>query len=324
VLTFSICTSGNSIVAILCGVVAGLSSDLLGHVAPFDLALVALVIGSLIIRKTWKENANDVQWSDPFTHALDVITTDRKVLYLGLSQSFFESSMYLFVFMWTPTLQDTHDKVSHGWVFATFMVGVLLGSFIFKAALRRGMMVERVVQSVCMVAMGSLVTAAYMNTLTIRLLSFCIFEVCCGVFWPAHALMRARYIPAEVRSTLMNLFRVPLNAIVILVLFMIERLSDTTVFLVCVILLGPATFFTNKLVAYAEEDAMLSRLASGLPTVVATPKPTAATTVTATSSFFSTSVDESIDDSLAEAAALAAAVPQTETPPAPLSPQELP
>lgn len=42
---------------------------------------------------------------------------------------------------------------------------------------------------------------------TIQLLAFCLFEVCVGVFWPSMMSMRAQYVPEEMRSTIINLFR---------------------------------------------------------------------------------------------------------------------
>ena len=58
---------------------------------------------------------------------------DFKVLCLGLIQSLFEGSMYVFVLEWTPALTpDEHDKqdeneghrgsIPHGHIFAGFMV----------------------------------------------------------------------------------------------------------------------------------------------------------------------------------------------------------
>jgi hypothetical protein len=51
-----------------------------------------------------------------------------------------------------------------------------------------------------------------------------IAQGCCGIYWPALGTMRSRYIPEEVRATMMNIFRVPLNVIVVAVL--IKVMSD--------------------------------------------------------------------------------------------------
>jgi hypothetical protein len=59
--------------------------------------------------------------------------------------------------------------------------------------------------------------------------------------------MRSKFIPEEVRSTVMNVFRVGLNAIVVLTLINIDTLSTDTVFLFTVLLLTLATLCQHRL-----------------------------------------------------------------------------
>ena len=52
----------------------------------------------------------------------------------------------------------------------------------------------------------------------IQLAAFCTFEFAVGVFWPSMMKMRAQYVPEEMRATIINFFRIPLNLFVCLVL----------------------------------------------------------------------------------------------------------
>lgn len=52
----------------------------------------------------------------------------------------------------------------------------------------------------------------------IQLAAFCGFEFCVGLFWPSMMKMRAQYVPEEMRATIINFFRFPLNLFVCLVL----------------------------------------------------------------------------------------------------------
>ena len=53
----------------------------------------------------------------------------------------------------------------------------------------------------------------------VQLLAFCLFEGCIGIFWPSMMALRAQYVPEEMRSTIMNIFRIPLNLFVCIVLY---------------------------------------------------------------------------------------------------------
>jgi hypothetical protein len=51
---------------------------------------------------------------------------------LGTIQSLFEGAMFTFVFMWTPALSVGGKDLPHGWIFASFMLCVMIGSSLFK------------------------------------------------------------------------------------------------------------------------------------------------------------------------------------------------
>jgi hypothetical protein len=44
-------------------------------------------------------------------------------------------------------------------------------------------------------------------------------QVCCGMYFPSIGTMRGKFVPEEVRSTIMNIFRIGLNLIVVVVLW---------------------------------------------------------------------------------------------------------
>lgn len=101
---FSNAVLGNSLVAILAGLVAQTFADNFGFVAPFDVSLAVLTLMTIIIVFTWSENFGDKtgNWKQNFSNALSAIRNDTKILCLGLIQSLFEGSMYIFVLEWTP------------------------------------------------------------------------------------------------------------------------------------------------------------------------------------------------------------------------------
>jgi hypothetical protein len=90
---------------------------------------VLLVIGGIIIQFKWRENYGDQSSaiSSGMKDGFKVVLTDKNVAMIGFMQSFFESAMYTFVFMWTPALTNTTPfKALLGWVFSAFMVRILI------------------------------------------------------------------------------------------------------------------------------------------------------------------------------------------------------
>ena len=53
----------------------------------------------------------------------------------------------------------------------------------------------------------------------IQLAAFCGFEFAVGIFWPSIMKMRSQHVPEEMRATIINFFRIPLNLFVCIVLY---------------------------------------------------------------------------------------------------------
>lgn len=233
---------GNSVVAILAGVVAQFVANKFGYVAPFDTSLLVLICMTIFIIMNWSENFGDAhaELSQSFKTAYEAIKTDSKVLLLGLVQSLFEGSMYVFVLEWTPALTvDNSDKndasnppIPHGFIFAGYMVAVMIGSNLFKLMVKYQSCEEfmRIVLgiSACSLAVPVLFPGNQMFIFW----AFITFEVCVGIFWPAMGTLRGKLVPEAARSTIMNFFRIPLNAIVVLIL--LQDFELTLIFKFCV------------------------------------------------------------------------------------------
>jgi hypothetical protein len=251
---------GNSIVAIAAGVVAQVAANMFGYVAPFDVSLLVLLSMVALIVLNWSENFGDSQADvkQSFITAYNSIKTDRKVMWLGLIQSLFEGSMYVFVLEWTPalTIQSSSDapkddsanpSIPHGIIFAAYMVSVMIGSNLFKL-LTAVQDVEEFMRPVLLVAAASLsVPVIFKGNQMLIFTAFCIFEICVGIFWPAMGTMRGRYVPETARSTIMNFFRIPLNFIVVLIL--LQDFEISLIFKCCVLFLvfaSASQYLLNK------------------------------------------------------------------------------
>ncbi|XP_014785804.1 molybdate-anion transporter [Octopus bimaculoides] len=137
---FSTSVLCNSIVAILMGLVSQLAVDTFGYTAPFKIAACSFFLMIIYLTWNWEENYGSQETSVCLSlrNSFQLIKSDYKVLCLGMIQSLFEGSMYVFVLEWTPSLNYASGFLGfdlilpYGLIFSIFMLCVMTGSYIFK------------------------------------------------------------------------------------------------------------------------------------------------------------------------------------------------
>lgn len=277
---------GNGLVAILAGLVANFLVDNmnLGPVAPFDASAVVLLIGGAVIVSSWAENYGDSKQDIGVVHqfkaAAAAIVGDNKIALLGAMQSLFEASMYSFVFLWTPALSPNGETIHHGMIFACFMTASMVGSAVSPLLMKRSRP-EHFMKYVFGIGAASLVIPCLFHMSInpdagkassgtaggmtfegqIQLVAFCVFEVMVGVFWPSMMTMRAHYVPEDLRSTILNCFRIPLNLFVCIILYNVHLFPLSAMFGLCSIFLVTAAACQMKL----EKLAKSSPVIKGMP-----------------------------------------------------------
>eukprot|EP00922_Rhytidocystis_sp_ex-Travisia-forbesii_P054450 GHVS01080709.1.p1 GENE.GHVS01080709.1~~GHVS01080709.1.p1 ORF type:complete len:515 (+),score=47.96 GHVS01080709.1:99-1643(+) len=281
--TFTRATFGNGLVAIVAGLAASFAAESFGKVAPFDASLLTLACCALVIMVTWGENygtasapnrtraisAEEEEETEEFSisgpsdsatvpaaqgqvsivgaisDSVGVMYNDSTVLWCGLVQSLFEGSMYTFVFVWTPALPS---EINHGMIFASFMVAVMIGSAVFSELRRRRLSLPCILTGMCLVSALALFAAGLYTDPNYRIAAFVIFEIMCGVYFPAYYSLRADIVPDKGRATILNLYRVPMNAIVVVMCIKIDVWSLQFVFTICFAMVTAAA-----MLAYAIE-----------------------------------------------------------------------
>jgi hypothetical protein len=239
--TFRLSTVGNGLVAILAGFLAQLAADALGEIGPFQIAIM-LTAFALIQLMFWSENYGHVSTDGSesqgrhshtsiYSAATKCITSNPGVLLVGLTQSLYEGAVYTFVFMWVPTLQSVVPlgNLPTGLVFSCFMVCVTIGGALSAALLR-----HTTVEAASLIVFGlsalSVVLPILRNDFATILASFLILETCVGAFYASSGLLRSKYLPDALQSSVMNIFRLPLNILVVVGTRVSQAATQGTVF----------------------------------------------------------------------------------------------
>lgn len=254
--TYSATSVGNGIMAVLAGIVAQLLEDQLGHIGPFQGA-VALTALALVLILRWEENYGEAEEGQhessslytQFTEGWKATIGDSKILRIGFTQAMSEGAMYTFVFMWVPTLLSMNPPggVPTGCVFSSLMIAITMGGFLFpilhnflknllKNESSSSEVTAAIIYALASLSMG--VPAWCLSTTNSRsicfkkvLISFVIVELSVGLFNPVAATLRSKYVPDNLQGGILNIFRLPLNIVVVAGTYATDILPTDQVFM---------------------------------------------------------------------------------------------
>ncbi|KAH7928573.1 DUF791-domain-containing protein [Leucogyrophana mollusca] len=282
---FGRATLVNGFVATGAGVVSNQLVTLTNSFAtPFIASGGLLLLGYVVIKGTWTENygggggaATTVR--DPLQlkrlgQAWRIVRSDPLLLVIGLTQTCFEGSMYLFVFLWVPSLQEASPSFPSialplGYIFSSFMISMMMGSLLYTAICSytppsspgapndTSLTLHAKLSSlVCAVAALALAASIRSDSEKIRFWAFCAFEACVGMYYPVQGMLRGTLISNEHRATLSSLFRVPLNIFVVVSLMTGVSSARHAVLSASAVMLAFSALMTAfVIVARAEEVA---------------------------------------------------------------------
>ena len=129
--------------------------------------------------------------------------------------------MYLFVFLWVPSLQETaltSAPLPLGYIFSCFMIAMMLGSLFYtsivswfsapsgsanrSAATDEPLVLHAKLSSlVCAVSALTFAITIGHSDEHIRFWAFCAFEACVGMYYPVQGMLRGSLISNEHRAT---------------------------------------------------------------------------------------------------------------------------
>lgn len=237
---FSVMTTLNSVVAIAAGIVAESVTDLVGtQKTPFMLAVAVLLCSFVAISHFWDENYGErrVEMSPildseklltPRTprSSLRLLWQDKQVRALGVTSCFFEGSMYIFIFFKFPALKLAHQlsgtqgELPFGLIFAILMSSMMLGSLLYNYISTHcpQLAPTRILIALLFTASATFFVPVVCRDERITFWCFCLFEVCCGIYFPLMSYQKGKMIDDSVRANVYGLMRIPLNVFVVLVL----------------------------------------------------------------------------------------------------------
>ncbi|KAG8845580.1 hypothetical protein FRB96_002333 [Tulasnella sp. 330] len=287
---FGQATLVNGFVASAAGIVSNeLVARTEGFTGPFMLSALLLGVSWVMIRGMWTENyggqdAAGSSTTDFFQitrlrQAWQIVRRDPSLLVLGLTQTCFEGSMYLFVFLWVPSMQEASaafpgPPLPLGYIFSAFMVSMMLGSLIYTCIATHSLpksdpplvLHAKLSSLICLTASLSFAFSYSATSPQTRFWCFCIFEACVGMYYPVQGMLKGTMISNDHRATLAALFRVPLNVFVTGIMLTGVSSNRQLVFSGCTLLLAFSSIMTTLVVVRrtTEQAAAAANGSAGL------------------------------------------------------------
>jgi len=242
--TYSEASVGNGATAILAGIVSQVLEDYFGHIGPFQGA-VALTALALVMILPWSENYGDSSESEPsslyqqFAQGWKTTLSNSNVWKIGLTQALSEGAMYTFVFMWVPTLLSLEPPggLPTGCVFSAMMMAITIGGMLYPTLQKLFSKAEGCASFIYLLASLSMAVPAVVlnkghtdSVLFVTVVSFLVVEGCVGLFMPVAGTLRSKYVPDALQGAILNIFRLPLNAVVVAGTHATDVLEPTVVF----------------------------------------------------------------------------------------------
>ncbi|KAL7552742.1 hypothetical protein ACHAWF_015979 [Thalassiosira exigua] len=193
---------------------------------------------------------------------LSILRSDKKILLFGIAQVLFDATLEIFIMVWPPSMtraiHQTYgdDAVTpYGVIFSCFMACCMVGGSIFastnaatdssgkRKSLERstvilmGVSCLSFVMAIFATSQSSSTTddtsppkyqeVAAWQSLAPLIVSYFVYESCVGLYFPSIGTLRSKYLPDTHRSSLMSLFGVPQNAIVVSVFLSVHKLGNS-------------------------------------------------------------------------------------------------
>merc|ERR550514_128447 len=130
-----------------------------------------------------------------------------------------------------------------GLVFASMMTCISLGGLLFSPSMLLSYAsAEQIGVGCFLVGAVALLVPVFFDSVVAVLGAFLVFETCVGIFQPCGGVLRSKVIPDHLQGSVMNMFRIPLNSLVVVGTLLTDFYPARFVFgvITCWMLVGAA------------------------------------------------------------------------------------
>lgn len=257
-------------VSIITSIILAFIYSYFGIYAPFWVSIFLSLLASIVIGLLWRENSLQVLKTESFWDQLrGAMNEFRKVdvLCIGLIEGIAMACLNIYLFSWTPILkQSTPGGMNVGFIFTCMVLTMIVGTKSYEVLIYYLKFDYYISIAGCLFFQGLLLFLTYyIDSFFARMIFLSLFNGLTGFYNPLNSIVKSNILVEKYRAFLMNLFRVPLNIYVIIVLLTLRYMNSFTVALIagtmCFVAFGIGLFLVIYL-AINKEKVDFNKLSS--------------------------------------------------------------
>ena len=224
-------------VSIITSIVCAFIYSYLGIYAPFWISIFLSLAASIVIAVLWDENELQLKKSEDTKEQLKNAMKEfnkMEVLCIGLIEGIAMACLNIYLFSWTPILkQSTPGGMNVGFIFTSMVLTMIVGTKSYEVLIVNLHFDYYMSIAGCLFFQGLLLFLVYyVDSFLARMIFLALFNGLTGFYNPLNSIVKSNILVEKYRALLMNLFRVPLNTYVIIVLLTLRYMNSFTVALI--------------------------------------------------------------------------------------------
>ncbi len=224
-------------VSIITSIICAFIYSYFGIYAPFWISIGLSFLAYVVVKLLWDENKPLAEKNEDTSQQIRGALNELKkvnVLCIGLIEGIAMAVLNIYLFSWTPILkQSTPGGMNVGFIFTCMVLTMIVGTKSYEVLIVYCNLDYYMSITGCLFIQGFLLVITYFHAnFLARLIYLALFNGLTGFYGPLNSIVKSNILAEEYRALLMNIFRIPLNAYVIIVLLTLRYMNSFTVALI--------------------------------------------------------------------------------------------
>ena len=224
----------DAVTSIVTSAVCAVIYSIYGIYAPFWISIFLSFAAFVVIAYLWDENApakgkEGNAWGQFMEAGKELRKMD--VLCVGLMEGLAMGILNIYLFSWTPILKmSTKGGMNAGFIYTCMVLTMIIGTKTYEVLIVNLNFDYYCSLTGCLFVQALLLFLIYWkNSFTARLIFFSLLNGSTGFYNPLNSIVKSEILIQKYRALLMNIFRIPLNIYVIVVLLTLRYMNPFTV-----------------------------------------------------------------------------------------------